>query len=237
MAFPRFLPDALPDEFYSQNDIEELKNLCLEYNRGVPDPIEVDEIQNDKIAMIIALWMRRLKISENLTFGSPYDNVINKEILQFISREKYYADLRLRALEENTVYQRTEDDVYIAPKARETIFYKLFIHPSQLQGFIATGIYNILSYIDRRRIQGLNDDSLVYYSLSPTELLFKSLNESILELGFARIENPKLDVFTKILAKLNSLSLIYIILRGIFSPDVSVRIDVYEYFEICYPSL
>ena len=74
--------------FYTKKDLEKLRDLCLAYNNLPPEEeeeeeeeerrqrnlIEIEEIRNDKIAMILALWMHDVDIPDylNLTWGEPY---------------------------------------------------------------------------------------------------------------------------------------------------------------------
>ena len=62
-SFSEFFTDNLTEEkvdrFYAEKELETLREMCLGFNNSQPEqgvtPIEIDEISNDKIAMIIAL--------------------------------------------------------------------------------------------------------------------------------------------------------------------------------------
>lgn len=91
-------------------DMEALRNYCLTYNRGnQPSDIEIEEIRNDRLALITALWMRDITIPITI-FGEPYDKCFS----EFISLDITLLRMQKLLFRENFRY----------PKAKETLLYR-----------------------------------------------------------------------------------------------------------------
>lgn len=127
------LTDELVDSVNAKLQLQTLRDLCLSYNNlHAEDPIEIEEIRDDKIAMILVLWMRNIyTIHETITWGDPYDTGFKQALTEIISEDM---DAYQYTLEQD--FDRDEDEVYTYPKVRETVIYKVLTHPEQLLGFL-----------------------------------------------------------------------------------------------------
>lgn len=92
------------DSFYSQKELDTLYDLCVSYNDKLSSEngghrIDIEEIKNDKIGMIIALWGRNQDIPEALTWGQPYDEGLKNAI-------KFEYDNTMRENDHTLIYAK-----------------------------------------------------------------------------------------------------------------------------------
>lgn len=95
MAFPQFselfvdnLTDQKIDEFILEKDLEALRSLCQKFRDTKKNRDELDGIRDDKIGMVLFLWMRNEELPDylNLTWDEPYDSGIKKSIAGYLTR-------------------------------------------------------------------------------------------------------------------------------------------------------
>jgi hypothetical protein len=122
MAVPKFselfedkLTEAQIDQFHEQQDLNQLITLAREYNarqttlRG--NQIDIEAIKDDKLKLIVSLWIRDITIPKylNIGYGEPFDSTFKEW-----------------SVDDNPVMQPIENHV----------IYKLLNHPEHLFGFI-----------------------------------------------------------------------------------------------------
>lgn len=132
MALPQFsdlfvdkLTEDQIDPINAAFELRTLKEICLDFNNKLPDErnneaIEIEDIKDDKIGMILALWMRNISIPESITWDDPYDKELKKSLKHYIG-----------------LFTRIGRDL---PKVKDTPFYTILSHPEQLLGFLVTFI-------------------------------------------------------------------------------------------------
>lgn len=216
------LTDEFIDDVNAKLQLQTLRDLCLAYNNNHDvDTIEIEEIQDDKIAMIIALWMRgQYNIHESITWGDPYDKGL-KESIRIIGAES-------RELREEVDENGDVIELEILPKAKENAAYHLFTHTDQLLGYIIASFQakrNEVYY--ERRLKGELLDQTV---LKPPNRIFETL-------GIPQVKT--MEELYATLRMLKPIALIYLLLVGTVTAQ-SGKIfrrppNLYGYLAIYYP--
>lgn len=237
--------DAINAEF----ELTTLRDLCLMYNSNVPptntvggeeerDQIEIVEIKDDKLAMIIALWMRNITIPETITWGKPYDHGIRESIIAGENEDRKEAN-------------KFGQNYYIS-RARSTTYYRVMKHPQQLLGFLTSAITATDDSLRNKTNQPTNQDMQFYngdkqifmghiYDYNKRNIFLEQLKDLANSLSF-NIQIVDHRVFLGLLHKLKTIDLIYILLvssylskyRYILS-DVSHNSKIWAYEAIYYP--
>jgi hypothetical protein len=96
MALPSYseiitdnVTEEVIDAYTLQKDLEHLRKLVLTYNSQYPlsskQRIPLDDIKDNKLKLIIALWQMNIEIPEylNLTWGAPYDELFISEVEEY----------------------------------------------------------------------------------------------------------------------------------------------------------
>jgi hypothetical protein len=150
--FTDILSEEKIDEFHHRKDLDKLVELCLIYNNGPDridfDRINIDEVKDEKLKMVVALWARGVTIPEylNLTYGEPYDSRFKRCAME----DAEY--LNQRAIEAGI-------ERFVSPSKIDT--YKILKYPQQLAGFLAAMVE---PYHFSKNPKTLNELGLTYTS-------------------------------------------------------------------------
>lgn len=223
------LTDEFVDNNYDKLELATLKNLCLAYNNGhtAADLIELDEIENDRVGMILALWMRDVTIPESITLpdakdltlqgGPSYEEVIKealREIIQDHTERMVFLSTNMRR------------EVRNFPMTKDTDIYIIITHPENLLGFLTASI-------DSRFCDADNNEAW----RNEYRLFTKTLDQLLLNLGIQKVYT-RFDIY-KFLRTLKPIALIYFILAATFTQEykeiLSNKPNAYTYVRIYYP--